>query len=194
VGKHRKALKQLNEAIHKPLVLNGNAHDGKYELTTESVRKFINDNLKKDYTVKSTGEKYFIAREGKKKIAGADETTLKSVAYLPGIIENAIFIAEEAPYKPKSKFSAYRYYLTPIEIDGIEYLARLVFGKGKKRKWEYYDHILHEIKKGSRTSTTIITHPWLAASLKNKDNTLERIMQVFFDRVAVDDTDPDLPP
>lgn len=160
------------------------AYKGNYELNAENVRTFILKNLRNDYVIEATGEKLFITEKGAKKMAGAGLLEKKIVMYVPQLIKNAVFAAELPAYKIKSTFSMFKYYWVILNNGIDEYLARLVTGKNKKGKFEYYEHILYPIKKGSENSTTLAgrktppySHPWLNTSLTHKDNTIKKIMQ-----------------
>ena len=120
----------------KPLTFNGNEYDGKYELNNKSAEKYILDNLRGEYTNKDTGEKILVSRKGAEKVVRHDaesDVHMKSVAYIPEMIENAIFISEETNDKAKNGFDTYKYYVVGLKIDGVDYTAKLAIGSKDAR-------------------------------------------------------------
>ena len=76
-----------------------------------------------------------------------DEAHLKSIAVIPQLIENSIFITELPNNKDNGKYDSYKYYACGLEIDGQPYTVKVTIGvKGANK---YYDHSLTEIEKGS---------------------------------------------
>ncbi|MBO8438504.1 MAG: hypothetical protein IAC54_06365 [Bacteroidetes bacterium] len=75
------------------------------------------------------------------------EAHLKSAAYIPQMIGNAVFITEEANTKEKTGFDSYRYYVLGLRMGSVDYTAKLVVGV--KDGEAYYDHALTEIEKNS---------------------------------------------
>ena len=143
-----KRIEKLRES--KPIEITGNEYQGKYELNRESAQKYLLDNLRGDYTIKDTGEVVSLARKGAKKVTAhsmGNEAHLKSIAVIPQLIENSIFIEEQPAYKDNAKYDSYRYYVTGIKIGGEDYTARLTIGV--KNGKSYYDHYLTHIEKGN---------------------------------------------
>ena len=134
----------------EPVVVSGNDYQGKYELNNKSANKYILDNLRGEYINKDTGDRINLTRKGANKSMHHDaenEAHLKSAAYIPQIIENAIFIDEEANTKDKTGFDSYRYYVVGLNMGGVDYTVRLTVGV--KDGQIYYDHALTEIEKNS---------------------------------------------
>lgn len=135
----------------EPVVVSGNDYQGKYELNNKSANKYILDNLRGEYINKDTGDRINLTRKGANKSMHHDaenEAHLKSAAYIPQIIENAIFLYnEEANTKDKTGFDSYRYYVVGLNMGGVDYTVRLTVGV--KDGQIYYDHALTEIEKNS---------------------------------------------
>ena len=143
-----KRVEKLRES--KPIEITGNEYQGKYELNRESAQRYLLDNLRGDYTIKDTGEVVSLAKKGAKKVTAhsmGNEAHLKSIAVIPEMIENSIFIEEQPAYKDDAKFDSYRYYVTGLKIGNEDYTARLTIGV--KNGKSYYDHYLTHIEKGN---------------------------------------------
>lgn len=55
-----------------------------------------------------------------------DDAHLKSVSSIPRMLESAIFLNEEKNTKGNDKFDSYRYYAVGLNIDGVDYTAKLL--------------------------------------------------------------------
>jgi hypothetical protein len=135
----------------KPVVI-GDAYKGKYELTRDSVKQWMLDNLRgKDYIIDDTGERVGITKMGVKKVtfhSMENDAYLKSVAYIPELLKRAIFIEEAPNEKGNDRFEKYRYYVVGTKIDGEDYTMRIVVGV-EHNGHKYYDQYLSRIEKGS---------------------------------------------
>ncbi len=132
----------------EPLVFTGEEYKGKYELDARSAERYILDNLRGEYVNKDTGERISVSRRGVRKVLHHDvenEVHLKSITYIPQMLENAVFVSEELNAKSTTGFDSYRYYVCGLEIGGEQYTAKLVVGKLGRET--YYDHVLSPIKK-----------------------------------------------
>ena len=95
----------------KPIVRKGDEYKGKYELNSRSAEDYVIHSLRGEYPNNDTGDVIRITRASRK-VAHHDaenEVHLRSIAYIPEMIENAVFI-EESPNEKGSKFDSYRYY------------------------------------------------------------------------------------
>ena len=134
----------------KPVEITGEEYRGKYELNRDSAQKYVLDNLRGEYTIKDTGEKVNLSKVGAKKVTShsmGNEAHLKSIAAIPQLISNAIFIEERPPYKEGAQYDSYRYYVTGLKLNGEDYTVRMTIGV-KNGKY-YYDHYLTNIEKGN---------------------------------------------
>ena len=134
----------------KPVVATGNEYKGKYELERDSAQKYILDNLRGEYVIKDTGETIQLSKKGAKKVTSHSQGNIahmKSVALIPQIIENAVFVEERPAYKEDAQYDSYRYYLTGLKIGADDYTVRITIGV-KNGKY-YYDHYLTNIEKGN---------------------------------------------
>ena len=141
-------IQKLRES--KPVVITGNEYKGKYELNRESAQRYLLDKLRGDYVIKDTGEKVSLSKKGAKKVTAhsmSNEAHLKSIAIIPKLIENSIFIDEQPAYKKNAQFDSYRYYVVGLKLGGVDYTARLTIGV--KNGKSYYDHYLTKIEKGN---------------------------------------------
>ena len=141
-------IRKLRES--KPVDITGEEYRGKYELNRDSAQKYVLDNLRGEYTIKDTGEKVNLSKVGAKKVTShsmGNEAHLKSIAAIPQLISNAIFIEERLPYKEGAQYDSYRYYVTGLKINGEDYTVRMTIGV-KNGKY-YYDHYLTNIEKGN---------------------------------------------
>lgn len=130
------------------IIATGEEHIGKYELNNKSAAEYINSELRGSYTNKDTNEEIKITRKGAFKVTRHDaenEVHLKSIALIPKMLEDAIFITEEINEKGNSGFESYRYYIVGLNMGGVDYTAKLVIGV--KNGETYYDHSLTEIEK-----------------------------------------------
>ena len=151
----------------EPVVLKGDEYKGKYELNRESAKQWIKDNLRGEYVNKDTGERIEIRKDGAQKVTShsmGNEAHLKSLAAIPQMIENSIFIDELPNEKDNGKYDSYRYYVCGLKIGGVDYTAKITVGvKGTSK---YYDHALTEIEKGSLLDNIDA----LSTTFDNKEN------------------------
>ena len=141
-------IRKLRES--KPVEITGEEYQGKYELNRDSAQKYVLGTLRGEYTIKDTGEKVNLSKVGAKKVTShsmGNEAHLKSIAAIPQLISNAIFIEERPPYKEGAQYDSYRYYVTGLKINGEDYTVRMTIGV-KNGKY-YYDHYLTNIEKGN---------------------------------------------
>jgi hypothetical protein len=178
-----------------PVEISGNEYRGKYELTRESAQRYILDNVRGKYKIEDTGEVVEIAKKGAKKVTAhsqGDEAHMKSIAAIPELIKNAIFIEERPAYKEEAQYESYRYYVTGLKIGGEDYTARITIGV-KNGKY-YYDHYLTEIEKGNLVKVAQGFKPTednaLPSFAKGKDKTLWSIMQIDNSKVLDENGEP----
>lgn len=79
-----------------------------------------------------------------------DVAHIKSVAAIPQIIENSIYIdsADNHDTKKNPNVSKYHYYVCGLKIGGVDYTVRMVEAEDKDGN-RYYDHKLIHIEKGN---------------------------------------------
>lgn len=124
--------------------------NGEYALNRSDARSWALENLRKEYVNDDTGEKIGVFRDELRKVTSHgthNEAHLKSVAAIPQIIKNSIFIDERTNTKNKNDYDSFRYYVAGINIDGVPYTVKVVVGVKDGNK--YYDHNLTQIEKGS---------------------------------------------
>lgn len=123
--------------------------EAEYALNRESAQRYALDRLRGEYTIKDTGERVEVRKEGVKKVTShsmGNETHLRSIQSIPDLLENAIFICELPNSKNNGKYDSYRYYCCGVKMGDTDYTAKVTVGvKGGKK---YYDHALTEIEKG----------------------------------------------
>lgn len=97
-----------------------------------------------------TGAIINITRKGAEEVTRHDaESTahLQSIALIPTMIREAIYIEEESNEKDKIGYDSFRYYVVGLRINNEDYTAKLVIGV--KNGETYYDHALTKIEKNS---------------------------------------------
>lgn len=132
----------------KPVVSNGMEFDGIYVLSNKSAEKYIRNSLRGNYLNNDTGELIRVTRKGAEKVTRHDAENiahLKSIALIPELIRNSIFVAEEINEKDKNDYDCFRYFVVGLQLDGIDYTVKIVIGV--KNGYTYYDHALTPIEK-----------------------------------------------
>ena len=122
-----------------------------YELNPKSVLAWAKDNLRGETTINDTNEKITIANIGLKKTLSHDwhnKAHLKSIAVIPELLSNAIFLAQTPAdsHKTNAKYETYRYYVVGLKVDNTDYTVRLTVGVDKFGN-KFYDHTLTQIEK-----------------------------------------------
>ncbi|WP_219843702.1 MuF-C-terminal domain-containing protein [Haemophilus haemolyticus] len=121
-------------------------------------------NLRGAYVNKDTGREISLGRNGVTEVLRhdyKDREHLQSIAAIPQIIENSIYI-DTLPNEDLAKnpdIKEYEYYIAGLNIGGVDYTVRAAIGVGRNGN-RYYDHKLTQIEKGKllslldRVSTT----------------------------------------
>lgn len=133
----------------EPVMMDGNEHEGKYELNRESAQRYILDELRDTYTIADTNERIKIVKRGAKKVTShsmGNDAHMRSIAIIPEIIKSAIFITEMSADKADAQYDSYRYYVCGLEYAGESYTVKMTVGV--KNGDYYYDHTLTDIEKG----------------------------------------------
>jgi len=157
-----KRLEKLRNS--EPIKSTGEEYKGKYELNRKSAQDWALSNLRTSYIISDTGEKVRIhelysnidtgeqdielSKKGAKKVVSHslyNENHLKTVALIPALLENSIFISEASADKSDAHYEKYRYYVVGLTMDDIDYTVRITIGV-KNGKY-YYDHYLTDIEK-----------------------------------------------
>ena len=141
--------------------------------------------LRGEYTNKDTGETVMVGKNAIKEVLNHDYKNaeqLQSVAAIPQIIENAVYIESQANTDDKVDAEKFDYYVCGMKIGGEDYTVRAVIVKPKEGT-RYYDHKLSKIEKGKLLDSLIgITTPGFnqTTSLNSdiKDTKLLSILQV----------------
>lgn len=175
-------IEKLRES--KPVEITGNEYKGKYELNRESAKEWLKNNLRGEYIIKDTGETVELRKDGIQKVTShsmGNEAHLKSLAAIPQMIENSIFIDEVPNEKNNGKYDRYRYYVCGLKIGGEDYTAKITIGV--KGGYKYYDHSLTQIEKGSLLDnidalSTTYDDKGTTLSSVGKDSRLLSILQV----------------
>ena len=169
-------IKKLSQS--ETLVFNWNTDSPAYNLNPNSAKTFLQNNYQgKTFENDDTGEKYVLGKRGRQKLLSHsrnDTAYLKSLYYLPEIIKNSIFITETDSYKENGKYDRYRYLVCGINLDGVDYTVKSVFGLDSNGQW-VYDQGLSEIEKG--TLIGMLNKHVTQDSLQLKDSTLFSILQ-----------------
>lgn len=177
----------------EPIVRKGDEYKGKYELNSRSAEDYVIHSLRGEYQNNDTGDVIRITRASRK-VAHHDaenEVHLRSIAYIPEMIKNAVFIEERVNEK-SGRFDSYRYYVVGLKIGGVDYTAKLVVGvKGGE---SYYDHSLTEIEKNNLIDLTDGVKADVsgneAANFTGKDKRLLSILQTNSSKVVDENGEP----
>lgn len=171
------------------IYFNGEEYKGKYVLTKESAKKYIKEQLNGEYTNADTNDKIRVSNKGANKVTSHGYNNpfhLATVAYIPTLIENSIFITELPNTKGKNEFESYRYYLAGVNIAGEEYTAKIVVGVRNGKT--YYDHDLSSIEKGKLIDSIGSVPTELAkdqlTSLGVKDTRYIEILQINSSKIV----------
>ena len=144
----RQRIQRLKDSL--PIIATGNEHVGLYELNNKSAEKYIRQHLRGNYINKDTGIIINITRKGAEKVTRHDAENiahLQSIALIPTMIREAIYIEEESNEKDKTGFDSFRYYVVGLRINNEDYTAKLVIGV--KNGETYYDHALTKMEKNN---------------------------------------------
>ena len=115
----------------QPIVSNGMEHEGCYELNNKSAEKYLREHLRGNYLNIDTGDLIRITRKGAEKVTRHDAENmahLRSLALIPELIRQAIFIAEETNEKDKNEYDTFRYYVVGLRMQGIDYTVKMAIG------------------------------------------------------------------
>ena len=138
-----------------------------------------------EYTNKDTGETVMVGKNAIKEVLNHDYKNaeqLQSVAAIPQIIENAVYIESQANTDDKVDAEKFDYYVCGMKIGGEDYTVRAVIVTPKEGT-RYYDHKLSKIEKGKLLDSLIgITTPGFnqTTSLNSdiKDTKLLSLLQI----------------
>ena len=177
----------------KPITIEYNEE---YELNRASAKEWLKKNVRGEYTNSDTGEKIVISKTGINEVTShgsQDEVHLKSLAVIPQMIEEAVFIDEIPNTKDHDKYDSYRYYVCGLNLDGEDYTAKIVVGvKGDSK---YYDHRLTQIEKGTLIdnlnglSNSVAENQNASVSI-GKDSKLVSILQTNSSKVVDENGEP----
>ena len=155
----------------------------------------MKDHLRGAYTNKDTGEKIEVSNVGINEVLShgtTNESHMRSLAAIPRMLENSIFIDEAANSKGNSKYDRYRYYAVGLRINGEDYTAKLVVGV--KNGARYYDHRLTQIEKGAlidslnRHSNSVAENQ--APDMSGISNALSSVLQVNSSKIVDENGEP----
>ena len=159
--KYERIEKLLNS---NPVELTGNEIEPSNDL--RQYRKNANEyglnNLRGYYVNKDTGKSISISKSSIKEVTSHDASPVQfqSVAAIPQILENSIFIdsAKNEDTQKHGDVSSYDYYVCGLRIGGVDYTVKAVIANGYNGE-KYYDHRLTKMEKGELIS--------LAAAMQN---------------------------
>ena len=177
------------------VIVPENVNEGKFELNRTSAEAYILNDLRKEYTIADTGEKVTITRKGAKKVTSHSTENiahLKSIAAIPEMLNNAIFIEQVPADKAKAKYDAYRYYMCGLRIGNEDYTVRITIGV-KSGKY-YYDHSLTNIEKGNLIEIAQGFTPnggrTLPSYTESKDTRILSILQTNSSKIVDENGEP----
>ncbi|HBC28886.1 MAG TPA: hypothetical protein DC006_04315, partial [Prevotellaceae bacterium] len=118
--------------------------------------------LRGEYVNKDTGESVSLGKNAIKEVLQHDYKNaeqLQSIAAIPQIIENAIYVTSQRNTDTKVDAEKFDYYVCGLNIGGVDYTVRAVFVTPKDGT-RYYDHKLTRIEKGKLLDSLFgITNP-----------------------------------
>ena len=175
-------IKKLMES--RPVVSNGMEYDGLYELNNKSAEKYLRDNLRGNYFNADTGDIIRITRKGAEKVTRHDAENMahiKSLALIPELIRQSIFITEEGNEKDKNEYDSFRYYVVGLTMAGVDYTVKLAIGV--KNGYTYYDHALTPIEKQKLLrSIDEIKRPFASKEIPNDGEPVSEVLSECKDR------------
>ncbi|MFI3315504.1 MAG: hypothetical protein R3Y04_07570, partial [Rikenellaceae bacterium] len=177
------------------MVINSDEYRGKYELNRDSAKNWLKNNVRGTYVNKDTNQKVEISKVSIDKVTSygeREEAHLKSLSVIPQLVENSIFIEEKVNTKDNGRYDKYQYYVIGINIDGVDYTAKIVFGV--KGDVKYYDHNLIEIEKGALIDNLNVITKHVADNqnslYKDKDSVLFSLLQTNSSKVVDENGEP----
>ncbi len=117
--------------------------------------------LRGEYINKDSGKTIFLGKNAIKEVLHHDYKNveqLQSIAAIPKIIENAIFVTSQENTDSKVNAESFDYYVCGLRIGDVDYTVRAVFVKPKDGD-RYYDHKLTRIEKGKLIDSLFGTTP-----------------------------------
>ena len=139
--------------------------------------------LRGEYVNKDTGESVFLGKNAIKEVLNHDYKNpeqLQSIAAIPQIIEESIYVTSKANTDDKVDAEKFDYYVCGLKIGEVDYTVRAVFVTPRDGT-RYYDHKLTRIEKGKLIDSLFGTTPGFnqTTSLDNsgKDKKLLAILQ-----------------
>ncbi len=155
--------------------------------------------IRGEYTNKDTNTPIIINRDSINEVLhhdGSNVAHIQSVAAIPQMIENSIYITSERINEEHSKrlstATAMHYYVCGLNIGDVPYTAKLVVSEMSDGQ-RYYDHKLTQIEKGellnrAELSSTVadINSPFS----DNKDSRLLSILQTNSSKVVDENGEP----
>lgn len=154
--------------------------------------------LRSEYINKDTGIVVNLGNNGIKEVLHHDYKNieqLQSVAAIPNIIENSIYIdtVENENLDKKPNIKSYDYYVCGLKIDRVDYTVKVVIANDRDGV-RYYDHSLTQIEKGKLLDEVNgITNParQKESSLSGiKDKRLVSILQTNASKVVDENGEP----
>lgn len=155
--------------------------------------------LRGEYVNADTGQTISIGKSGVKEVLNHDYKNaeqLQSIAAIPLIIENAIYIdsAENEDVSKNKDVSHYHYYICGLKIGDVDYTVRAVVAEQSNGE-RYYDHKLTQIEKGTLLdSLSGITTPGFNQETSpvsmGKDTKLLSLLQTNASKVVDENGEP----
>ena len=154
-------------------------------------------NLRSTYTNKDTGIKISLGKNGVKEVLNHDYKDIEqiqSIAAIPQIINNAIYIDSADNENTNKDVSKYHYYVCGLKIGDEYYTVKAVIAEQNNGE-RYYDHKLTKIEKGKLLdSLSGITTPGFNQETSlvsvGKDKRLLSILQTNSSKVVDKNGEP----
>jgi hypothetical protein len=144
-------IRRLRESV--PIEIAGNEIAPGKDLREyrKNANQYGLDHLRDVYTNRDTGNEISVTKGSIKEVTSHDlsKEQLQSVAAIPQIIENGIYIEtlENEDRKKHFDVDSYDYYVAGLKIGGTDYTVKAAIANSKSGE-RYYDHSLTRIEKG----------------------------------------------
>ncbi|POY42905.1 phage tail tape measure protein [Avibacterium endocarditidis] len=184
------SLEKLRQA--KPIHISGKDIEPSSDLR-QYKRNALNygKTLRGSYVNKDTGQEVVLGMGAVKEVLNhdyKDPDHLQSIAAIPQIIEEAIYIdtLQNEDKEKHPNIQRYDYYVAGLNIGGDNYTVKAVVSTAKDGS-RYYDHKLSEIEKGELLSrTSRITTPVDKSNSPFNEFDDKRLLQILQDKSAVE--------
>ena len=140
--------------------------------------------LRGEYTNKDTGKKIIVNRDSIKEVLEHDYKDiehLQSIAAIPQLIENSIYITSEEVENASKRLENAKqihYYVCGLNINNVPYTAKIVIAELQNGD-RYYDHKLTQIEKGDLINRAELSSTVADDKSPNSDRKDRRLFSIL---------------